>query len=153
MAFAALKDREKVWELFSMIQPLNHATNNDSVSTYKTEPYVMAADIYANESHKGRGGWTWYTGSAGWMYQFIIGSFLGVELHKNRLEFKPCFPADWPSVYIKYKFGKSTYHITVFQDNTNEESWWKQDLKKGKGNAVDLIDDANEHKIEMHIRF
>src|SRR4030095_11246333 len=72
MAFAALEDRGKVWELFSMIQPLNHAIDTESVSTYKVEPYVMAADVYANESHKGRGGWTWYTGSAGWMYQFII---------------------------------------------------------------------------------
>ena len=82
MAFAVLKDREKVWELFSMIQPLHHASDENSMQVYKVEPYVMAADVYANESHKGRGGWTWYTGSAGWMYQFIISSLIGIELKK-----------------------------------------------------------------------
>ncbi len=91
MAFAALKDREKVWELFSMIQPLSHTSDADAMQVYKTEPYVMAADVYANELHKGRGGWTWYTGSAGWMYQFITGSLLGMELATDRLLFNPAF--------------------------------------------------------------
>jgi cyclic beta-1,2-glucan synthetase len=145
MAFAALEDREKVWELFSMIQPLNHAVNADDVSTYKVEPYVMAADVYANESHKGRGGWTWYTGSSGWMYQFIISSLLGMELQKDMLVFKPCFPVEWPSVSIAYKYGKSTYHITVFQHDAKEES-------VEAGNIVHLIDDGMEHNVEVHVR-
>jgi cyclic beta-1,2-glucan synthetase len=150
MAFAALNDRDKVWELFTMIQPLNHATNADTVSTYKVEPYVMAADVYANESHKGRGGWTWYTGSAGWMYQFIIGSLLGLELQKDKLVFKPCFPADWPSVTITYQYGKSTYHITIFQHEANTESVWKGEINERTGNVVQLIDDGLEHRIEIH---
>lgn len=152
MAFAELKDREKVWELFSMIQPLNHATDIGSVNTYKVEPYVMAADVYANESHKGRGGWTWYTGSAGWMYQFIIRSLLGMELQKDQLIFNPCFPIDWPSVSITYKHGKSAYRITVFQHSTNEDSWWWDGLKKRNGNIVELVDDGHDHTIEVHAR-
>jgi cyclic beta-1,2-glucan synthetase len=152
MAFAASGDREKVWELFSMIQPLNHATNEEETQVYKVEPYVMAADVYANESHKGRGGWTWYTGSAGWMYQFIIGSLLGMELEKDQLKFNPCFPLDWPSVSIAYRYGKSTYRITVFQINNNEESWWKIGNKEGKGNAIPLINDEQEHEVEVHIQ-
>jgi cellobiose phosphorylase len=143
MAFAELKDRNKVWELFSMIQPLNHAKTGDDVSTYKVEPYVMAADVYANESHKGRGGWTWYTGSAGWMYQFIISSLLGMELQKDKLIFKPCFPIEWPSVSITYKYGKSTYHITVFQHDEKKEG-------AEAGNIVHLVDDGLEHTVEMH---
>jgi len=150
MAFAVLEDREKVWELFSMIQPLNHAKDASRVDTYKVEPYVMAADVYANESHKGRGGWTWYTGSAGWMYQFIISSLLGMELQKDKLIFKPCFPLSWPSVSITYKYGKSTYCITVFQDDANVELDGKSKLTNGTGNVVQLVDDGLKHAIEVH---
>ena len=150
MAFAALQDHDKVWELFSMIQPLNHARDPESVGIYKVEPYVMAADVYANESHKGRGGWTWYTGSAGWMYQFIIGSLLGIELQEDKLLFKPCFPADWPSVSITYKYGKSTYHITIFQHAQGEDSVLKAKEVDVNGNLVQLTDDGMEHRIEVH---
>jgi cellobiose phosphorylase len=152
MAFAELEDREKVWELFSMIQPLNHAKDTGNVNTYKVEPYVMAADVYANESHKGRGGWTWYTGSAGWMYQFIIGSLLGLELQKNQLKFKPCFPLDWPSVSIRYKHGRSNYQVTVFQQDTGEASWWRDGSDKRNGNIIELVDDGHEHIIEVHVQ-
>ena len=151
MAFAALEDREKVWELFSMIQPLNHAKDADSVATYKVEPYVMAADVYANESHRGRGGWTWYTGSAGWMYQFIISSLIGLELQNDKLIFKPCFPLEWPSVSITYKYGTSTYYITVLQHNRNKELVGENLNKPAKENVVQLVDDGHEHKVEVHI--
>jgi cellobiose phosphorylase len=150
MAFAALQNREKVWELFSMVQPLNHATDASGVDTYKVEPYVMVADVYANESHKGRGGWTWYTGSAGWMYQFIITSFLGMELLKDKLIFKPCFPSSWPSVSLTYKYRKSTYCITVFQHDASGELDGDSKLSKGTGNVVHLVDDGLTHTIEVH---
>jgi cellobiose phosphorylase len=152
MAFAALGEREKTWELFSMINPINHSSNADAIQVYKVEPYVMAADVYANESHKGRGGWTWYTGSSGWMYQFIVGSLLGIELQVDLLKFKPCFPLDWPFVSIIYRYGSSIYSITVFQLNNNDNSWWKIEDKQGKGDAITLIDDGMEHKVEMYIR-
>ena len=152
MAFAALRDHEKVWELFSMIQPLHHASDINSIRVYKVEPYVMAADVYANESHKGRGGWTWYTGSAGWMYQFVLNSLMGIEMRKDQLQFKPCFPSEWPSITIDYRYGKSTYHITVYQLKADEESWWKSEASNGKGNSIQLIDDGQEHKFEVHIQ-
>jgi cyclic beta-1,2-glucan synthetase len=136
MAFAALGDREKVWELFDMIRPSSHS----DTQVYKVEPYVMAADIYANESHKGRGGWTWYTGSSGWMYQFILGSLLGMELRGDHLHFKPCFPLEWPSVSITYKYGTATYKITVFQ-------------KAGESDTVALVDDGEEHTVEVFLTF
>lgn len=151
MAFAAMGDREKVWELFSMIQPLNHAPDAETLQVYKVEPYVMAADVYANESHKGRGGWTWYTGSAGWMYQFITGSLLGMELKKDELVFNPCFPLEWPSVSISYRFGKSIYRIVVFQLSNGEESHWITGNVQGKGNAIKLIDDGAEHLAEVYV--
>src|SRR6185369_1496232 len=122
-----------------MIQPLHHASDENSMQVYKVEPYVMAADVYANESHKGRGGWTWYTGSAGWMYQFIISSLLGIELRKDKLIFKPCFPVEWPSVSLTYKHGKSTYHLTIFQHNVNEEPVWKSGQNEATENIVQLV--------------
>jgi cellobiose phosphorylase len=152
MAFAALGEREKVYELFSMIQPLSHSSDPEVSKIYKVEPYVMAADVYANESHRGRGGWTWYTGSAGWMYQFIIGSMLGMELQKDQLRFKPCFPLTWPSVSIRYQFGKSAYKITIFQVTDNVGSYWKMGNTQGKGDTLHLIDDGVEHEAEVHIR-
>jgi len=151
MAFAALGDREKVYELFSMIQPINHGSDADGVQTYKVEPYVMAADVYANETHKGRGGWTWYTGSAGWMYQFIIGSLIGIELEVDQLKFTPCFPIDWPEVSITYRYKSATYKIKIQQIKSDEESWWKVDSSQGKGNILPLIDDGKEHEAEVYV--
>jgi cyclic beta-1,2-glucan synthetase len=151
MGFAALGERAKVYELFSMINPLSHSSSASDVSRYKVEPYVMAADVYANESHQGRGGWTWYTGSAGWMYQFITGSLLGMQLKTDKLIFTPCFPLEWPNVSITYRFGKSTYKITVFQLKGPYESWWKIDDEQGDGNQIVLTDDGKEHLVEVHI--
>jgi cyclic beta-1,2-glucan synthetase len=151
MAFAGLREREKVYELFSMVNPINHAADAAAVQVYKVEPYVMAADVYANESHRGRGGWTWYTGSSGWMYQFIIGSLLGMELLQDRLRFRPCFPADWPSVRIDYRFGSSTYRITVFQTENERGSWWKTEEAQGEGDTIPLVDNGQVQEVEVHV--
>jgi cellobiose phosphorylase len=151
MAFAALGDRKTTYELFSMIQPVNHALNQKEVQIYKVEPYVMAADVYANETHQGRGGWTWYTGSAGWMNQFIIGSLLGMELQVDKLKFTPCFPEEWPSITINYLFKTTSYTITVFQEKNSKESWWQMANERGKGNILPLKDDGIPHEVEVHI--
>ncbi len=151
MAFAALRDREKVYELFSMIQPINHSLDVEAAQTYKVEPYVMAADVYANKSHRGRGGWTWYTGSAGWMYQFILNSMIGLELLVDRLKFVPCFPLNWQSVSIDYRYKTSTYKITLYQKTDAIESWCKVDGIQKNGDTIQLIDDGQEHSVEVSI--
>ena len=84
---------------------------------YKTEPYVIAADVYAEPLHKGRGGWTWYTGSAGWMYQLIINSFIGLKREGDMLHFKPCIPPEWNSLKIKYQFEGKEFDIELVQEN------------------------------------
>lgn len=150
MAFADLKDRKKVYELFNLIQPINHGSTREAIDIYKVEPYVMAADVYANTSHEGRGGWTWYTGSSGWMYQFILESFIGLERIGELLRFKPCFPLDWPSVKIHYHFKNSTYAITVFQQSGIEQSFWKSADRQGSGNEIILIDNGLENQVEIH---
>ena len=75
-----------------------------------------------------------------------------VKVKKDQLQFTPCFPSEWPSVKIQYKYGTSTYHITVYQLKANEESWWKNEAGKGKGNAIQLVDDGIEHRFEVHVR-
>jgi cellobiose phosphorylase len=151
MAFAALKDREKVYELFNMIQPINHSLDTEATEIYRVEPYVMVADVYANKSHRGRGGWTWYTGSAGWMYQFIVNSMLGVELLVDKLKFTPCFPLEWPSVDVEYRYKRSVYRITIYQEPDAIESWYKVDELRSEGDTIPLIDDGNEHIVEVWI--
>jgi len=152
MAFAKLGQREKVWELLELIHPINHANDEESINVYKVEPYVMAADVYANESHKGMGGWTWYTGSAGWMYQFILDYLIGLNRKADSLSFMPCFPANWPSVQLMYRYGRSEYRITLFQLTDDSASRWKMDGLQGAGNTIKLADDGKVHSVEMHIR-
>ena len=150
MAFAALGRREKLWQLLEMIHPINHTADAAAVNLYKTEPYVMAADVYANESHKGMGGWTWYTGSAGWMYQFILDSFIGLERRGKRLQLRPCFPLHWPSISLAYRYGQSEYRITVFQLSDHSAPRWKIDDREGDGNTIELEDDGKHHSVEMY---
>lgn len=116
MAFAIMKERDKVWELFSMINPVNRTTNNTDAFEYKTEPYVMAADVYGVVPHEGRGGWTWYTGSAGWTYQLIVQYILGIQKVNDKLQFSPCIPDSWPGLSIQYRFGKTLYQIKIINE-------------------------------------
>jgi cyclic beta-1,2-glucan synthetase len=151
MAFARLGDRDKVEELFGMIQPMSHTASAEAIQTYKVEPYVMAADVYANESHQGRGGWTWYTGSAGWMYQFIIRYLLGIEQQEDLLIITPCFPLHWPSVTVSYRYGTSVYKITVHQEKDIEHSYWEMDGNRTAGNMVRITDDGSTRAVIVHI--
>ncbi len=151
MAFAKMGDRDKVYELVSMLLPINHSKDVASREVYKVEPYVMAADVYANKTHEGRGGWTWYTGSAGWMYKLILESLIGLERKGDYLHFKPCYPLSWPSVQIHYRYRSSMYHITVAQVSSPDSSSWQSDEDSGKGSAFKLIDDGIEHNIAVQV--
>jgi cellobiose phosphorylase len=124
MGFAALGDRKRTWALLQMINPLNRSLSPEKIKVYRSEPYVIAADVYAEPSHKGRGGWTWYTGSAGWMYQLVIESFLGLKRTGNTLSFHPCVPEEWGDVKLTYQFMDTKYDITIkaVPDNALEEA-------------------------------
>ena len=104
-----------------MINPLNRGNTPDKIAIYKTEPYVIAADVYAEPMHRGRGGWTWYTGSAGWMYQLVIDSFIGLKKEDNTISFKPCIPKEWSSLKITYQYLDIMYHIEIIQTHTTAE--------------------------------
>jgi cyclic beta-1,2-glucan synthetase len=113
IAFAALSDGDKAGELFSLLNPINHANTRASASRYKVEPYVIAADIYAERPHVGRGGWTWYTGSAGWMYRAGIEWILGFRFRRGEVHLDPCIPRAWRSFKIEFRYHSSRYEVVV----------------------------------------
>ena len=113
MAFAMLKDVERAWELFSMLSPVRHGEKPGQIEVYKVEPYVMSADVYGAPPHSGRGGWTWYTGAAGWMYRLAVETLVGLRLEVDRLRFAPMIPRDWAPWKIHYRYRETFYHITI----------------------------------------
>jgi len=134
MAFAEAGNAERTWELLKMINPLNRGIDAEKIAVYKSEPYVIAADVYAEPRHKGRGGWTWYTGSAGWMYQLILESFVGLKRTGDTIRFNPCMPAEWGSIKVQYKYMDTTYMITVKAGEQTEH-----ELKmENKGGIVEV---------------
>lgn len=149
MAFAKLGNTKRVWELLNMINPVNHGKTAKEIDTYKVEPYVIAADVYSRSPHAGRGGWTWYTGSAGWFYRLIIESCLGLQREGNQLKVKPCIPLEWNSYLIHYKYKQTIYHIKVWQKHTIGETIIKLDGIVEKSQAITLEDDGREHIIEV----
>jgi len=152
MAFAALGNSRRAWELLEMINPVNHGKSPEEIETYKVEPYVVAADVYAVSPHIGRGGWTWYTGSAGWMYRLIVESLLGLRLEVDKLRFEPCLPADWESFKVHYRYRKTTYHITVLQTPADSgETSVTVDGIEQHNKAIPLVDDRQEHSVEVRI--
>jgi cellobiose phosphorylase len=153
MAFAKLGDSRRAWELFQMINPINHARSLESAAKYKVEPYVVAADVYAVSPHIGRGGWTWYTGSAGWMYRLILESLLGLRLEVDKLYFSPCLPADWNEFKLHYRYRETVYHIAVSQNRDESGSTSVTvDGVEQHGSAITLIDDGQEHSAEVKIQ-
>lgn len=152
MAFATLGDRQRAWELLAMINPVNHAQTPEAVAVYKTEPYVVAADVYAVPPHTGRGGWSWYTGSAGWLYRLILETLLGLTLEGDKLRFVPCLPADWKTFTVNYRYRETGYHITIIQIS---------DADKKPGVTIDgvvqhdmviaLVNDGQPHTVEVRL--
>jgi cellobiose phosphorylase len=152
MAFARLGDNRRAWELFTMINPVNHARSTEETAIYKVEPYVVAADVYAAPTHTGRGGWTWYTGSAAWMYRLIVESLLGLRLKVDELRLTPCLPADWEGFKMHYRYRETVYHITVLQTPAgNGEMSVSVDGVEQHDKTIPLVDDRKEHWAEVRI--
>jgi cellobiose phosphorylase len=151
MAFAHLGKPERVWELLDMINPLNHGKTAEDVARYKVEPYVIAADVYSRAPHAGRGGWTWYTGSAGWMYRLITESFLGLRRKGTQLTCTPCVPAAWDTFKIHYRYKSSVYHIEVVRISTFQNMTITLDGVPQPGNAIHLLDDGSDHQVTVAV--
>jgi cyclic beta-1,2-glucan synthetase len=130
--------------------PIQHARTHASAFRYKVEPYVIAADIYGNPQHTGRGGWTWYTGSAGWMYRAGLESILGFQIQGDYLHIHPCIPKSWPGYDITYRYRSSVYHITI--DNRSGQGKGVSQLSCDAqpvdiAQGILLVDDGQRHHV------
>jgi cyclic beta-1,2-glucan synthetase len=156
MAFAMMGDTERAWELFAMLNPVHHGSTPEAIERYKVEPYVMCADIYGAAPHTGRGGWTWYTGAAGWMYRLTVETLLGLQLEVDHLRIAPCIPAHWDSYIIHYRYRETVYHIAIRRigEQTGQAIRVTVDgagvESAGKG-VIPLVDDRREHHVEVHL--
>jgi len=149
MAVAAAGDRERAWELFGLINPVRHGDSEGAIDVYKVEPYVVAADVYTNPQHAGRGGWTWYTGSAGWMYRLVTESLLGIRLEVDRLRVEPLIPAAWPGFEVHYRHRETLFHIHVH--NHRGVSRVVCDGVEQPDRTIPLRDDRREHQVEVEL--
>jgi cyclic beta-1,2-glucan synthetase len=153
LAVAALGDGGKAAELFSLINPINHASTRAGVYRYKVEPYVMAADVYTEPPHVGRGGWTWYTGSAGWMYQAGLEGILGFRLRGTTLVMDPCIPPAWPGYQVDYRYHTARYEIVVENPNAVSRGVASRELDgralAASEVAISLVDDGANHRIRV----
>lgn len=137
IASALLGENKKAHELFSYLNPIHHANDNTEANRYKIEPYVLAGDVYSESHNLGRGGWSWYTGAAGWMYRAGIEFILGLQVTGNELSLKPCVPPEWRKFKIRYRFQSSTYVINaeLTSDSVIESK------------SLNMIDDGQIHQI------
>ena len=153
IAFAQLGQAEKAAELFSMLNPVNRATTRADVHRYKVEPYVVAADVYSVAPHVGRGGWTWYTGSAGWMYRAGLEWILGFRVRGSCLQLEPCIPAHWPGFEIAFRYRDTTYRIVVENPDRVSRGIRHVELDGlrlcGRSTTIALVDDGNAHIVRL----
>ncbi|MGQ0850110.1 MAG: GH36-type glycosyl hydrolase domain-containing protein [Actinomycetota bacterium] len=152
IAFATLGDGDRAGELFGLLNPINHASTRAGIHRYRVEPYVAAADVYSEQPHVGRGGWTWYTGSAGWMYRAGVEWILGFRLRGNHLVIDPCIPRAWRGFEISFRYHSSRYEIEVNNPNGASKgvigvTLDEVDLEPGAD--LELDDDGNTHHVKV----
>lgn len=151
VAWAMLGERDKAHELFAMLNPIHHTRTPQEVRQFGNEPYVMTADIYTAAPHQGHGGWSWYTGAAGWMYQAGLEYVLGVRRQADRLIIDPCVPPDWNSFQVTYRFGHAVYVIDVHCEGTiSERQVWMVDGHQQGFAYLELVDDGKTHQVIVH---
>ncbi|ANB03777.1 GH36-type glycosyl hydrolase domain-containing protein [Ectothiorhodospira sp. BSL-9] len=159
MAFARMGDRKRAWECYALLNPVHHGDTPEAVARYKVEPYVMSADVYGSPPHTGRGGWTWYTGAAGWMYRLTVETLLGLQREVDHLRIAPCIPDHWDAYTLHYRYRETLYHIhvsgvaggsrrvtrvtldgTEIRDEAALEAGWGR---------IPLVDDRQTHHVEV----
>lgn len=153
MAWAHLNEGKKATELFSLLNPINHARNIQGAKKYKVEPYVVAADVYGREPYLGQGGWTWYTGSCGWMYRAGMESILGLRIQGHEMHLRPCIPPLWKEYKIVYRYSPKTVY-EIFVRNASEafgvvESIHLDDQKLEGLGPIKMADDGRSHRVQV----
>jgi cyclic beta-1,2-glucan synthetase len=151
IAYAMLGDGDRAGELFALLNPINHASTRAGLHKYRVEPYVAAADVYAVWPHTGRGGWTWYTGSAGWMYRAGLESILGFKLSGDRLQIDPCIPRSWREYEIAYKRGSTSYNFVIDNPHGLNRGVARIELDGEilATSEIELADDGKQHAVRI----
>jgi cyclic beta-1,2-glucan synthetase len=151
MATARLGNGDEAVELFHMLNPINRARSAAGVERYQTEPYVVAADVYAHPAHIGRGGWTWYTGSAAWMYRVGLESILGLRRRGHTFSLAPCVPAAWHAFRLRWRHGQTRYEIAVANPDRRNHgvSLAVLDGQRVDPAAIPLVDDGAVHELQV----
>jgi cyclic beta-1,2-glucan synthetase len=151
MAVARLGNGDEAVELFHLLNPINHTRSAADVERYKAEPYALAGDVYAHPDHSGRGGWTWYTGSAGWLYRAGLESILGLRRHGSSFEVDPCIPTSWPGYSIVWRFGRTVYEISVSNPERRCRGIAGAELDGTSvdPDAIPLVDDGGVHEVRL----
>jgi cellobiose phosphorylase len=142
---------DRAVELWSLLNPINHTRTPADVAHYKVEPYVVCADVYGAPPHTGRGGWTWYTGAAGWLYRVAVEAIFGVRVRGDALQFDPCVPVRWPGFEVTYRYRSATYHIRV-DNSAGTGRGVRQvtlDGQRAAGGTVPLRDDGRAHEVRV----
>lgn len=148
MAFAEMGEGDRAHNLFSLINPINHTSTEAKINKYKVEPYVIAADVYGMSPHTGRGGWTWYTGSASWMYRSGLESMLGFKLKGDQLYIQPCVPKEWQEYTINYRYHETLYKFEIKRMGTQEtEEKIRVDGEPTHTDFITLKNDGMTHKV------
>ncbi|MGM0385490.1 MAG: GH36-type glycosyl hydrolase domain-containing protein [Actinomycetota bacterium] len=152
-AWAALGREDRAGATFELMNPVNHSRTPEAAATYLAEPYVVAADVHSVAPHAGRGGWTWYTGSAGWMYRAGLEAVLGLRREGASLHIEPCMPPEWPSAGIRYRVGGSTWDIAIAADCAAPRRVRRVvvDGVAQPGARVPLVDDGATHRVEVEM--
>lgn len=153
-AFAALGDGDTANQLFSLLNPVNHGSSRAAIHRYKVEPYVMAGDVYAGSQQSGRGGWTWYTGSAGWMYRAGLEAILGFQVRKSELFMDPCVPPSWKEFEIAFRYRSTRYAVLVTNSSGLSRGVASIEME-GRlfraGAGIPLVDDGGVHRIRIEL--
>ncbi len=154
-AYAAMDRQDRAGQLFSLINPVNHASSPERTDTYRVEPYVVAADVYSVDPHVGRGGWTWYTGSSGWMFRAGLEAVLGLLRDGDGLLIRPCLPPSWEGARVRYAVGASTYVVTFSGEPGDRPRRVVEIDVDGAPllgtNRVSLVDDGREHHVQVRL--
>jgi len=151
MALARLGSGDEAVELFHMLNPINHTRTSSDVARYKTEPYVIAGDVYGRAPHAGRGGWSWYTGSAGWLYRAGLESILGLRRRGTTFVMDPCIPSSWTEYQIVWRIGDTRYEIAVTNPDGRCRGVGRAELDGALVNAqaIPLVDDGRTHQVHV----
>jgi cyclic beta-1,2-glucan synthetase len=150
MAEAMLGRHRQVGELLRMLNPVHRSATRDGARTYRVEPYVLAADIYAGAGTTQRGGWTWYTGAAGWMHRVVLEQVLGVRVTAKELRITPCVPAEWTDFEVTLKLDRADYVIRM-KRSAVQETLLLLDGVRVAGSAVPLLHDGGSHVVEVQL--